>query len=157
MVGIESWGTSSTHYSFICSVHDDDDKQVDHDVCLSILRVRGKLHVLLACMNKRVIFIDLCSFSTSSDLTYNTYFTEVLYLEASYVFFPKPLSIFEFHYGAIRGPFMGLAYSGILFPRAVTLQTKNPDIFPVYSTSRQYVGEYAGNIPAIVPNSLDSH
>jgi len=39
----------------------------------------------------------------------------------------------------------------------ITLQTKNPDIFPVYSTSRQYAGEYAGNIPAIVPNSLDSH
>ena len=33
---------------------------------------------------------------------------------------------------------------------------KNPDIFRVYSTSRQYVGKYAGNIPAIVPNSLDS-
>ena len=37
------------------------------------------------------------------------------------------------------------------------LQTKNPDILSVYSTSRQYVGEYAGNMPAIVPNSLDSH
>ena len=38
-----------------------------------------------------------------------------------------------------------------------TLQTKTPDILSVYSTSRQYVGEYAGNLPAIVPNSLDSH
>ena len=42
-------------------------------------------------------------------------------------------------------------------PDQRTLQTKNPDIFLVYSTSRQYVGEYAGNMPAIVPNSLDSH
>ena len=38
-----------------------------------------------------------------------------------------------------------------------SLQTKTPDIFLVYSTSRQYVGEYASNMPAIVPNSLDSH
>ena len=45
----------------------------------------------------------------------------------------------------------------IRLPRITPLQTKNPDIFLVYSTSRQYVGEYAGNIPAIVPNSLDSH
>ena len=40
---------------------------------------------------------------------------------------------------------------------ATPLQTKNHDIFPVYSASRQYVREYAGNIPAIVPNSLDSY
>jgi len=37
-----------------------------------------------------------------------------------------------------------------------TLQTKNPDIFPGYSTSWQYVGEYAGNMPKLVPNSRDS-
>ena len=38
-----------------------------------------------------------------------------------------------------------------------SLQTKNPDIFPVYLTSRQYVGEYAGNMSLLVPYSSDSH
>ena len=38
-----------------------------------------------------------------------------------------------------------------------TLQTKTPDIFPVYSTSRQYVGEYAGNMSLLVPYLSDSH
>jgi len=38
-----------------------------------------------------------------------------------------------------------------------TLQTKKPNILSAYSTSWRYTGEYAGNIPALVPNSTDSH
>ena len=30
------------------------------------------------------------------------------------------------------------------------------DIFPVYSTSREYIGEYAGNMSLLVPYSSDS-
>ena len=42
------------------------------------------------------------------------------------------------------------------YVRRPSLQTKNPNTFPVYSTSREYIGEYAGNMPLLVPYSSDS-